>query len=107
MDNLGNKQSIWNWQRMVVSLLTNILAALGGGIGTTRTPNLQRVSGPGVIAAGSTSISIRNAGNTDGQVLGTTLKPGESVTWAVNQVDSIGAITFDGTGTELVIAKIS
>jgi hypothetical protein len=106
MDNLGNKQSVWNWQRMVVSLLTKILAALGGGSGVQKTPGLTRTSAAGTVAAGAISVSIYNAGIANGTVLGSTIKPGESLTWATYANDTLAAIAYDGTGTELVITKI-
>lgn len=106
MDNLGNKGSVWNWQRMVVSLLTNILAALGGGSGVQKTPTLTRTSVAGTVAAGAISVSVYNAGNANGTVLGQTIKPGESFTWSTYARDTLAAVAYNGTGTELVITKI-
>lgn len=106
MDNLGNKGSVWNRQRMVVSLLTKILAALGGGYGVQKTPVLIRATGAGTVAAGAISVSVYNAGMANGTVLGQTIKPGETLTWSTYPVDTLAAVAYDGTGTELVITKL-
>ena len=104
--NVGNKGSNYKYQYGVLSLLTKILTALGGGIGVVRTPSLARVTGAGTVAAGAESVTVYNAGVANGLVLGGAIKPGESFTWSVSTGDSLAAIAYDGTGTELVITKL-
>lgn len=77
--------------------------------GTTRTPSLIRATDAtgSPIAAGSKSVSVYNAGAANGVVLGGVIKPGESITWSANGEDTLSAVSFDGTGTELVITTVS
>jgi len=40
-------------------------------------------------------------------VLGTTIKPGEQMSWEAGGLgDTLGAIAYSGVGTELVIATV-
>lgn len=74
---------------------------------TARTPAMFRASATGVITAGKRSVSISNAGNANGAVMGTILLPGEIVTFDAGSLkDTLGAITYDGTGTDLLIITL-
>jgi len=72
-----------------------------------RTPSLTRTSGSGTVQAGSVSVTIANTGGAAGQVLGSALKPGESVTFSAVSPDTLAPITFDAAGTEFVIVRVS
>jgi hypothetical protein len=66
-----------------------------------------RTSASGTVTAGKRSVSIRNAGSANGVVLGANLLPGETVNFdAASLKDTLGAITYDGTGTDLLIITI-
>lgn len=72
-----------------------------------RTPTLLRVSGPGSISAGSRSVSVYNAGAANGTWLGAIIKPGEQFSYSADaENDTLGAFSYDGTGTELVITTV-
>lgn len=71
-----------------------------------RTPNLLRTTTSGTIAPIVYDFSVFNAGLNDGTILGETIKPGETIPFdagALNNYYAAGTITYDGTGTELVI----
>jgi hypothetical protein len=71
-----------------------------------RTPNLIRVTGPGVITPVVYSFSVYNSGTVDGAILGEVIKPKEALNFsagAMNNYYTAGSIAYDGTGTELVI----
>ena len=66
-------------------------------------------TGVGSVTAGKRRISIMNTGNADADVNGGTnnLKPGISVTFSADGLrDTLAAIAYDGTGTELTITTI-
>jgi hypothetical protein len=64
------------------------------------TPDLNRVTtdAGSPIAAGARSVSIANVGADDGEVLGETLAPGETITFDAGAINnSLGAIAYDPT----------
>ena len=71
-----------------------------------RTPNLIRATGAGTIAPLSYDFSVSNVGLGNGTVLGGTIKPGETLNFAAGALGNFytaSSISYDGTGTELVI----
>lgn len=58
------------------------------------------------IAAGAKYVSFYNAGTMDATVLETVLKKGESIDFPTTMNDTLPAISYDATGTELVIQTI-
>jgi len=71
-----------------------------------RTPNFIRVTGSGSIAVQTYSVSVANVGTGNGTVLGSTIKPGETLNFdagSLNNFYTTGTFTYDGTGTELII----
>lgn len=72
-------------------------------------PTLTRVTDAtgSPVAAGKRRVSVMNAGDANGVVLGATIKPGETLTWSADGVrDVLDAISYDGTGTELIITTV-
>lgn len=72
----------------------------------TRTPVLLRVTGAGTIAPLVYDFSVSNVGSANGSILGGTIKPGETLNFgagALNNSYAAATISYDGTGTELVI----
>jgi len=124
----GSKHSNGSWQLSVLQLLGQIAAGGGGGGGcpcpssaqeatlaqvltkltaVSATPGLIRAIGAGSVAAGAKSVSVYNAENANGLVLGQIIKPGESLTWSAGDMNNtLDAISYDGTGTELVITTV-
>lgn len=75
----------------------------------TRTPSLTRVTGAGAatVPAGARSVSVYNAGVTDGSWLGATIKQGEQFNYSADGEDDVlAAFAYDALTTELVIATI-
>lgn len=80
--------------------------SIGSSTGTTRVPVLIRVTTSGTIAPVVYSISVSNVGIADGTFLGGTIKTGETLNFdagALNNFYAAGTITYNGTGTELII----
>lgn len=110
INNQGDKGQNAPWQRAMLDLLSRVVinTASGGGTPQTLTPTLARVTNSGTVSTGTKSVSIYNAGGSDGTVLGVTLKPGEIVDYQVGQdTNGLGPVTYDATGTEFLIAKLS
>lgn len=65
----------------------------------------QRVTAGGTVTAGKASVSIGNAGEANGTVLGSELLPGEAITFnayvdtATHQFVRVPAIAYNATGT--------
>lgn len=71
-----------------------------------RTPNFIRVTGSGSIAVETFSVSVANVGTGNGTVLGSIIKPGETLNFdagSLNNYYTTGTFTYNGTGTELII----
>lgn len=124
----GNKGNNYPFQLAVLQLLDQIAAGGGGGGGcpcpsnaqeatlalvlaaltpVPTTPNLIRSSAAGNVAAGAKSVTVYNAGAANGLVLGQAIKVGESLTWSAGGINNtLSAISYDGTGTELVITTV-
>lgn len=110
----GNKGNNFPYQHAVLELLGAILAASGGGGGggccplTPRVPAMIRVSAVGNVTAGKRSVSFYNAGGVSATVLGALLLSGETVSFdAGSSLDTLPAIAYDGTGTDLLITSIT
>jgi hypothetical protein len=71
-----------------------------------RVPNVVRSTGAGSIAVKAYDFSIANVGTANGVILGQTIKPGETLNFSAGSLSNYyvaGTITYNGTGTELVI----
>jgi hypothetical protein len=90
-------------------ILAEITAIEGYLAGSARTTSLDRRTDAtgSPIAAGLRSVTCFNAGAANGTFQGSTIAPGESVTFtAGGENDTLPAITYDGTGTTLVISTV-
>ena len=113
----GNKGNNFPWQLKMLQGLQGIInsntdccTALTDLLRPqTRTPRMVRTSGPFTNAVNVYSFSVANVGAANGTALGVTIKPGETVNYdagGINNLFGIGAITVDGSGTELLISYI-
>lgn len=128
----GGKGTNYPYQYAVLKLLDAILAASSGGGGggcpcpssaqeatllsiltkltaVPTTPSVVRVTSAAgsPIAAGAKSVSISNTGGANGLVLGAVIKPGETLSWSAGDMNNtLTAISYDGTGTELLILTV-
>lgn len=68
------------------------------------TPSLIRATGAGTISAGAYSFSVANVGLLDGILLGVAIRPGEIISFDAGSLNNTyGAVSYNGTGTELLI----
>jgi hypothetical protein len=74
---------------------------------TARTAGMTRSSGIGSVSAGARSASFYNAGDVNATVAGALLLAGEQVSFSAGgQGDTLGAIAYDATGTDLLITTV-
>ncbi len=109
----GNKASNGELDRRLLQLLdpaatntilTAILAALGGAVVPETPFGPIRATVAGTVPVKARSASFYNAGTADATVNGGTLKQGEQITWSAQSGATFGvAIAYDGTGTTLVV----
>jgi hypothetical protein len=108
-------QALINEHKSELSALNALIKLLQGGGSSlilennsnlNRTPNLLRTSAAGSIPVACYDFSVFNAGLADGVLLGQPIRPGESLNFSAGSLNNIypaGTVTYDGTGTELVI----
>lgn len=109
----GSKGTNYPWQQMVINAI-NALFGNGDDIkklldSKSKTPNMLRTTGSGLISGETYSVSVANIGGADGVFLGTTLKPGEELDFsagALNNSFAANSFTYDATGTEFIIIYI-
>ena len=92
------------------NIVTNTGTIATNTTGVTRTPTMSRVSSavPVTIPANTVrSVSFSNAGLINATVLGANLLPGETVNFDAGSLkDTLGAITYNANGTDLLIITI-
>ncbi len=90
----------------LLSVDSNAAQLVTNTTSVTRTPNLVRATGSGTIAPLVYDFSVSNVGSANGTILGETIKPSETLNFtagALNNSYAAGTISYNGTGTELVI----
>ena len=77
--------------------------------GAIRTPGIERVTNAANVAAGAYSVSFANVhASANSTVKTVILKPGETITFDAGAVNNtLGAIAYVATGSELLIIKIT
>ena len=108
---IGNNDGInFPYQRSVLKLLGDIVSNSIDIPSKTRTPAFIRSTTSGSIALEITSASFSNVGSADAEVLGTVLKPTETINFnadeGINNKFAAGSFTWDATGSELIIIYI-
>jgi len=117
----GNKGYNFPYQSKVLKGLQQIADNTDGGASEVtlkvvatalasliRVPNIIRTSAAGTITPAVFDFSVANVGVADGTILGVpnNILPGETLSFsagAMNNYYPANSITYDGTGTELVI----
>jgi hypothetical protein len=113
LQDYGNKGNNFPWQLKMLQGLDAILSALSGGgsflAPQTRVTNMLRSTTTGTITAGKYSASFANMSATvNATVKGITIKPGEVVNFDAGTLNNtLDAIAYDGTGSDLLIIYIS
>jgi hypothetical protein len=106
----GNKGNNFPWQLKMLQGITSMINSLTGvTAGASRTTNILRpANASGTITAGKRSASFSNVGTTNATIKGVTLKPGETVNFDAGAINNtLDAIAYDATGSELLIIYIS
>lgn len=73
---------------------------------TARTTSFINTTTTGTIATGANSVAIANIGALDGTVKGVNLPAGASISFAANGNDTLDAIIYSATGTNLLITTV-
>lgn len=108
----GDKNNNFSFQYKVLKGITDVISAITGVTininPEVRVTNVLRNNAGGTITAGKYSASFANTGAADATVKGTVLKPGETINFDAGALNNtLDAIDYDGTGTELLIIYIS
>ena len=108
----GNKGNNFPFQLKVLQGITNILAIISGTSivinPQVKTANIKRSNSTGTVAAGTFSVSFANTGLANATVNLISLKPGETINFDAGALNNtLNAIPYDATGTELLIIDIS
>jgi hypothetical protein len=100
LNTYGDKKSNFPFQYRVLKLIAGLFS------GTVKTPNMLTVTGSGTIAAGKYSVAVANTGSADGVLLGQTLPKGVTVHFSAENNNTLGAISYNATGTQFVISYL-
>jgi hypothetical protein len=105
----GNKGNNFPFQLKVLQGITDVINSLTGvTAGASRTTNILRPTTSGTITAGKRSASFSNVGTANATIKGVVLKPGETVNFDAGAINNtLDAIAYDATGSELLIIFIS
>lgn len=74
--------------------------------GSQRTPGFLNTTTTGTITAGAKFVNIKNVGSAVGTVLTANLPVGETLSFATNGNDTLGAIAYNATGTTFLISEV-
>ena len=108
----GNKGNNFPWQLKVLQGLDRILSVISGTgsylAPQARVTNILRVTNAGTITAGKYSASFANVGSANATVKGVVVKAGETLNFDAGTLNNtLDAIAYDATGTDLLIIYIS
>jgi hypothetical protein len=73
---------------------------------TVRDANVTVESSSGTVAAGARSLSIANSGIAAGTVQGELIAAGMTYSWQAPNNDTLNSVSYDATGTTLVIIEV-
>lgn len=112
INSYGDKKNNFNFQYKVLKGIADVITAITGVTVNinpeAKVTNIIRATGSGTITAGKFSASFGNVGSANATVKGVTLKPGETINFDAGALNNtLDAIAYDATGTELLIIYIS
>lgn len=112
INSYGDKKNNFSFQYKVLKGITDVLTAITGITinvdPEAKTTNIVRSSAAGTVSAGKFSASFANVGTANARVKGVTIKPGETINFDAGAMNNtLDAIAYDATGTELLIIYIS
>ena len=111
INSYGDKKNNFSFQYKVLKGITDLLTAITGITinvdPEAKSTYILRATANGTIAAGANSVSFANVGSADALIKAVVLKPGETVNFDAGSINNtLDAIDYDGTGTELLIIYI-
>ena len=80
--------------------------SLVGVAGVQRTPSASKVTNAGAIAAGAMSVAFVVTGAASATVAGVVWSPGQGASWSEDSNDTLGAIAYDATGSEITFTQV-
>lgn len=104
-----NNQDVISQTIDLIKVLQNLVPGGGGGIaikGGSNTPSLDIVTDSGDITGPFKFVSVENSGDVDGQLMGKTIRSGQTITLPAILGDTYDTITYDATGTTFTILKV-
>jgi len=101
----GTKAMVTGQEELLVKVNNTAISVNGGGTGLS-TPTVSRVTSS-VSITNARKISISNVGAANGVVLGTTIKPTETITFEAILGEKLDAVGINGTGTDLLVSYVS
>lgn len=112
INSYGDKKNNFSFQYKVLKGIADVIAAITGVTininPEAKVTNIVRATGAGTVSAGKFSASFANVGAANATVKATTIKPGETINFDAGALNNtLDAIDYDGTGTELLIIYIS
>lgn len=112
INSYGDKKNNFSFQYKVLKGITDVLTAITGITinvdPEAKTTNIVRSSAAGTVSAGKFSASFANVGAANATVKGVTIKPGETINFDAGALNNtLDAIDYDGTGSDLLIIYIS
>jgi hypothetical protein len=111
INSYGDKKNNFSFQYRVLKGITDVLTAITGITinvdPEAKTTTIIRATAAGTVTAGKNSVSFGNVGAANATVKGVTLKPGETINFDAGAINNtLDAIAYDATGTELLIIHI-
>lgn len=112
INSYGDKKNNFNFQYKVLKGITDVIAAITGVTininPEAKVTNIVRAAGAGSVSVGKFSASFANVGAANATVKAVIIKPGETINFDAGALNNtLDAIDYDGTGTELLIIYIS
>ena len=111
INSYGDKKNNFPFQLKVLQGIASILTAVTGITinvdPEAKATTIIRATNAGTVTAGKNSVSFGNVGAANATVKGVTLKPGETINFDAGAINNtLDAIAYDATGTELLIIHI-
>ena len=95
----------------LLNIDSNIADILGNTDAILRTASMFRTTASGNLSSVATeiySVSVSNVGTANGIVLGSTLKPGETVNFDASSLNHyFNSFAYNATGTEFIIIYVA
>lgn len=85
---------------------TAIETATTNGVSTVRAPVITISSTSGTVASGCRSLSMAVSGSASVTILGVSIPAGVALDFPVPSKDTLGAVSYNATGSQLIIVEV-